>query len=137
MRLPVQGGVESATQPGEAPGAGPEVLLTGTSNAASHAVQTLTGRKTVDYTGGSESDEDLQSEPGSPVDGNVQGESPDGDLTRDELADQELSEEASYRETTREGRSFMGWHQIHDFNNVSSSDDNPFAGSRAQPTGKV
>ena len=32
----------------------------------------------------------------------------------------------------------MGWHQIPDFDSSSSSlDDNPFAGSRAQATGKV
>ena len=32
----------------------------------------------------------------------------------------------------------MGWHQIPDFNSASSSlDDNPFAGSRVKPTGKV
>ena len=34
--------------------------------------------------------------------------------------------------------SFMGWHQIPDFDSSSSSlDDNPFAGSQTQPTGKV
>ena len=32
----------------------------------------------------------------------------------------------------------MGWHQILDFDSASSSlDDNPFAGSRVKPTGKV
>ena len=31
----------------------------------------------------------------------------------------------------------MGWHKIAEFDSVSSSDDNPFAGSRVQPTGKV
>ena len=31
----------------------------------------------------------------------------------------------------------MGWHQIPEFDSVSSSVDNPFAGSRVQPTGKV
>ena len=31
----------------------------------------------------------------------------------------------------------MGWHQIREFDSESSADDNPFAGSRAQPTGKV
>ena len=34
-------------------------------------------------------------------------------------------------------RSFMGWHQIPDFDSVSSSDDYPFAGTRVQPNGKV
>ena len=48
------------------------------------------------------------------------------------------SEEASYRETIRGVRSFMGWHQIPDYDSASSSlDDNPFAGSRVKPTGKV
>ena len=31
----------------------------------------------------------------------------------------------------------MGWHKVPEFETVSSSDDNPFAGSRVQPTGKV
>ena len=35
-------------------------------------------------------------------------------------------------------RSFMGWHRIPDYDNTSASlDDNPFAGSRTKPTGKV
>ena len=113
-----------ATQPVEAPGAVPEVLLTGTGSAALHAEIT-----------GSDSEEELRSKVGSPVDGNVQDGSPE--LTRDESADQEVSEESTYRETIRGVRSFMGWHQIPEFNGVSSADDNPFAGSQVQPTGKV
>ena len=31
----------------------------------------------------------------------------------------------------------MGWHNIPEFETVSSSEDNPFAGARVQPTGKV
>ena len=31
----------------------------------------------------------------------------------------------------------MGWHQIPEFDSVSSADNNPFAGSRAPPTSKV
>ena len=31
----------------------------------------------------------------------------------------------------------MGWHKIPEFDSVSSSDDNQFAGSQVQPTGKV
>ena len=50
-------GAGTATQPAEAPGAGPAVLLTGTGSAALHAEIT-----------GSDSEEELQSEPGSPVD---------------------------------------------------------------------
>ena len=120
-------GAGTATQPVQAPGAGPEVLLTGTGNAALH----------IESTGGSDSKEDHQSELRSPVDGNFQDGSPDRDFTRDESADQELPEEASYRVTIRGMRSFMAWHQISEFDSVSSSDDNPFAGSRVQPTGKV
>ena len=57
---------------------------------------------------------------------------------RDDTADQDLSEEANYRETIRGVRLFMGWHQIPDFDSASSSlDDTPFAGSRVNPTGKV
>ena len=59
------------------------------------------------------------------------------DLPRDEAADQELSEEANYRETMRGVRSFLGWHKVPEFKTVSSSDDNPFAGARTQPTRKV
>ena len=103
---------QNATQPVEAPGAGPEVLVTGTGNAALHIEQTLTGGKTFESTGGSDSKEDLQSEPGHPVDGNSWYGSPDRDLNRDESADQELSEETSNREPIRGVRSFMGWHKI-------------------------
>ena len=53
-------GAGTVTQPAEAPGADPEVLLTGTGSAALHAEIT-----------GSDSEEELQSEPGSPIDGNV------------------------------------------------------------------
>ena len=35
-------------------------------------------------------------------------------------------------------RNFMNWHKVPDFETVSSAaDDNPFAGTRIQPTGKV
>ena len=97
-----------ATQPVEAPGEGPDVLLIGTGNAPLHPEQTSTSKKIVDITSGSDSDGDLQSEPGSPVDDNFQDSSPDRDFTRDESTDQELSEEPRYRETIRGIRSFMG-----------------------------
>ena len=103
-------------KPVKAPGAGPEVLLSGTGSAVQ-----------------SDSEEDLQSEPGSPAGDNFRYGSPD----KDDSGDQELSEEASYRETIRGVRSFMGWHKIPEFDSVSYSDDNPFAGSRVQPTRKV
>ena len=109
-------GTGTATQPVEAPGAGPEVLLSNTSSAVQ-----------------SDSEEDLQSEPGSPVGDNFRYGSPD----KEDSGDQELSEEASYRETIRGVRSFMAWHKIPEFDSVSSSDDNPFADSQVQPTRKV
>ena len=60
------------------------------------------------------------------------------DPTRDDKLDQVLSEEANYRETMRGVCSFIGWHQIPDFDSSSSSQgNNPFAGSQTQPTGKV
>ena len=114
----------TATQPVEAPGAGPDVLLTDIGNAALHAEQTSTSGKTVDITGRSVGD-------------NFRDSSPDRDFTRDESTNQELSEEASYRETIRGMRYFMGWHQIPEFNSVSSADDNLFASFRVQPIGKV
>ena len=54
----------------------PEVLLTGTGSAVVHLDQSLNGGKTATSAGVSDSEDELQSEPGSPVDGNVQGESP-------------------------------------------------------------
>ena len=74
----------------------------------------------------------MEREVASPASANAQGELPE------DAADQDLSEEANYRETIRGVRSFMGWHQIPAFDSASSSlDDNPFAGSRVKPTGKV
>ena len=71
----------------------------------------------------------------------------DGDIHRDRSADKEPSrndpeteptEEANYRETMRGVRSSRNWHRVPEFETVSSaSDDNPFAGTRVQPTGKV
>ena len=130
-------GVGTATQPVQAPGAGPDVLSSGTGDAALSVDQTLTSGRVVQSTSGSESEDDQHSEAGSLLEGNFWDGSPDRELTRDESADQELSEEASYRETIRGMRSFMGWHKVPEFESVSSSDDNPFAGSRVQPTGKV
>ena len=54
-------GARTTTQPVEAPSAGPEVLLSGTGNAALQ----------------SDSEEDLQSEPGSPIDDNFRYGSPE------------------------------------------------------------
>ena len=99
--------------------------------------QTLTGGRVVQSTSGSESEDDQHSEASSLLEGNFRHGSPDRDLTRDESADQEPSEEASYRETVRGVTSFMGWHKVPEFESVSSSDDNHFAGSRVQPTDKA
>ena len=52
--------------------------------------------------------------------------------------DQALSEEQSYRETVTGIRSFMGWNHIPDIDNASSAtDDNPFAASKQQPSGRI
>ena len=77
-------GAGTATQPVEASSAGPDILRTGTGSAALHAEFT-----------GSDSEEELQSDPGSSVDANVWDGS--SDLTRNETADQEPSEESTYR----------------------------------------
>ena len=123
-------GAETATQPLQAPGAGPEVLPT--SNDPAQLDQSLSGGRTAEIAGESESEPELDREPASPASANTQGELPE------DSTDQDLSEEANYRETIRGVRSFKGWHQIPDFDSASSSlDDNPFASSRVKPTGKV
>ena len=123
-------GAGTATQPTQAPGAGPEVLPTGIDSTQLN--QLLPGVRPDEFAGESESEAEMDGEPASPTSGNVQGELPE------DSTDQDLSEDANYRETIRGVRSFMGWHQIPDYDSTSSSlDDNPFAGSRANPTGKV
>ena len=130
-------GAWTATQPVQAPGAGPDVLPSGTGDAAFSVDQTLISPRAVQSTNGSESEDEQHSQTGSLLEGNYRDASPTRDLTRDESTDQELSEEASYRETMRGVRSFMGWHKVPEFESVSSSDDNPFASSCVQPTSKV
>ena len=67
---------------------------------------------------------ELDREPASPASATTQVELPE------DSTDQDLSEEANYRETIRGVTSFMDWHQNPDFNSAFSSlDDNPFAGS--------
>ena len=52
--------------------------------------------------------------------------------------DQSLSEEQTYSKTMRGIRSYMGWNHIPDMDtSTSNSDDNPFAGSKVQTSGKV
>ena len=108
-------GAGTANQTVEAPGAGPEVLPSGTGDAALSADQTLTSPRAAQCTSGSESEDEQHSETGSLLEGNYWDGSPARDLTRDESTDQELSEEASYRETIRGVRSFMGWHKVPEF----------------------
>ena len=100
-------GVGTATQPLQAPGAGPEVLPTG--NDPAQLDQSLSGGRTVEIAGESESEPERDREPASPASGNAQGELPE------DSTDQDLSEEANYKETIRGVRSFMCWHQIPDF----------------------
>ena len=91
--LPVEApSAGTATQPVQALGAGPDVLLSSTGDAALSVDQTLTSGRVVQSTSGSESEDDQHSEAGSLLEGNFQDGSPDRDLTRDESADQELSE---------------------------------------------
>ena len=63
------------------------------------------------------------------------------DLEQDQTTtdiDQAFSEEQTYRETMRYIRSFMGWKYIPDVNTATShADDNPFAGPKQQPVGKI
>ena len=125
--------MQTATQPLEAPSAG----------TASQPVQAPGSVPDVqpsgegDLSAASDSEGDQNSVTSSLSDENYQYGSPNRDLPREEAADQELSEEANYRETMRGIRSFMGWHKIPEFETVSCSDDNPFTGARLQPTGKV
>ena len=123
-------GAGTAIQPPQAPGAGPEVLSTGIES--SQLNKPLPGVRLDEFAGESDSEAEMDGEPASPVSINVQGELPE------DTTDQDLSEDANYRETIRGVISFMGWHQIPDYDSTSSSlDDNPFAGFRANPTGKV
>ena len=74
----------------------------------------------------------MDAEPASPASVHHQDDVPETNT------DQDLSEDANYRETLRGVRSFMGWHQIPDYDtSAASMDDNPFAGSRVKTTGKV
>ena len=120
----------TATQSPQTPGAGLEVLRTGYETTLSD--QSLSGGRSAEIAGKSESEAEMDGEPASPDSGNAQGDVPEA------ATDQDLSEDASYRETMRGVRSFMGWHHIPDNDNSATSmDDNPFAGSQVKTTGKV
>ena len=114
-------GAGIATQPVQAPGSFPEVQHTGE----------------VDLSAASDSEADQFSETSS-LDCDIHRDrSADKDASRDG-PETEPTEEANYRETMRGMRSFMNWHRVPEFETVSSTaDDNPFAGTRVQPTGKV
>ena len=123
-------GTGTTTQHTQAPGAGPEVLPT--SIDSTQLNQSLSGVRPDEFAGQSESEAEMDGEPASPTSVNLQGELPE------DSTDQDLSEDANYRETIRGVRSFIGWHQIPDYDSTSSSlDDNPFAGSQAKLTGKM
>ena len=125
--------MQMATQPLEAPGAGTATQPV----QAPGPVPDIQPAGEGDISAASDSEGDQHIVTGSLSDENYWYGSPDRDLPKEEAADQEPSEEANYRETMRGIRSFMGWHNIPEFETVSSSDDNPFAGARVQPTGKV
>ena len=130
---PVQGPGTStvlATQPLLVPGAGPEILPAGVETTL-HNQSPLIGQES-DVARQSDSEAELDGEPSSPASIHCQGDLPDT------ATDQDLSEDANYRETIRGVRSFMNWHHIPDYDNSAASmDDNPFAGSRVKTTGKV
>ena len=114
-------GAGIATQPVQAPGSFPEVQPTGEG----------------DVSAASDSEADQLSDTGSLDDEIHLDRSADRDVSRDDHKS-EPTEEANYRETMRGVRSFMNWHKVPEFETVSSTaDDNPFAGARVKPTGKV
>ena len=123
-------GAETATQPTQAPGAGPEILPAGVETTLHNQLPPI--GQDSDIARQSDSEAELDGEPSSPASIHCQGDLPDT------ATDQDLSEDANYRETIRGVRSFMNWHHIPDCDNSAASmDDNPFAGSRVKTTGKV
>ena len=87
--------MEMATQPLEAPGAGTATQPVQAPGSVSDVQPSGEG----DLSTASDSEGDQQSVTGSLSEENYQYGSPDRDLLREEATDQELSEEASYRET--------------------------------------
>ena len=117
-------------QSAQAPGGGPEVLPAGAETTLHNQSPPIGQNSEVarEY----DSEAELDGEPASPASVHCQGDLPDT------ATDQDLSEDANYRETIRGVRSFMNWHHIPDYDNSAASmDDNPFAGSRVKTTGKV
>ena len=97
-------GAGTSTQSSQAPGAGPEVLPSGCE--ATLFDQSLSGGRNTEVAGESESEAELDGEPASPASIHDQSDLPET------TTDQDLSEDANYRETIRGVRSFMGWHHI-------------------------
>ena len=125
-------GARMATQPVEAPGARTDMQSQPASTGSldmSAVDRSLTSKGTIaDNTGVCDSEDEQNNKPNSPA--VVREVLSDMDPVKDDKLNQEFSEEANYRETMRGVHSFMGWHQIPDFDSSPSSlDDNPFAGS--------
>ena len=114
-------GAGTATQPSQAPGAGPEVLPSGSDVLPSQSPPIGYNAEVARQ---SESEAELDEDPSPRASIHDQGELPES------TTDQDLSEDANYRETIRGVRSFMNWHHIPDYDDSAASlDDNPFAGS--------
>ena len=119
-------------RPSDLSGTGSPVVYQVTSKSTS-----APARGQSDSSMDTDTDSDLSDRP--PVDLFVEeGELSDSDQDPSTDPDQTLSEEQTYRETLRGIRSYMGWNQIPDIESTTSTgDDNPFAGPRSQPVGKV
>ena len=125
--------METATQPLGAPGAGIATQPVQASGSFPEVQPTGEG----DVSAASDNEADQLSDTSSLDDEIHQDRSTDREVSRDD-PDSEPTEEANYRETMRGVRSFMNWHKVPEFETVSSTaDDNPFAGARVRPTGKV
>ena len=123
-------GAGTATQPTQAPVAGPEVLPSGCEAVLSSQSPPIGHNAEVARQ--SESEAELDEDPSSRSSIHNQNELPES------TADQDLSEDTNYRETLRGVRSFMNWHHIPDYDNSAASmDDNPFGGAGVKTTGKV
>ena len=115
--------------------------LSGTGSPALHQVTSKsTSAPAMDQSVSSmdtDSDSDLSDQP--PVDIFVEeGKLSDQDPDMATDPDQTLSEDQTYRETLRGIRSYMGWTHIPDMESTTSTgDDNPFAGPKSLPAGKV
>ena len=119
-------------RPSDLSGTGSPVVYQVTSKSTS-----APARAHSDSSMDTDTDSDLSDRP--PVDLFVEeGELSDPDQDPSTDPDQTLSEDQTYRETLRGIRSYMGWNQIPDIESTAATgDDNPFAGPRSQPVGKV